>query len=135
MSEEFQPIKQAIEDILNVSASIKRKNHTKKQQTKDLFINIITEMERLTNRSDLMYADHRLDFSSYDEPFLQVIDNLMVICFGSEAYAAITFYLWERINPDGSVNIIPDADGNPIPLENPYDLWNLILVLNPKLAK
>lgn len=135
MSEEFEPIKNAIEEILNVSASVKRKNHTKKQHTKDLFINIITEMERLTNRSDLMYADHRLDFSTYDEPFLQVIDNLMVMCFGSEAYAAITFYLWERVNPDGSINIIPDADGNPIPLENPYDLWNLILVLNPKLAK
>jgi hypothetical protein len=59
----------------------------------------------------------------------------MIICFGSEAYSAITFYLWERINPDGSMNIIPDADGNPIPLDNPYDLWNLIVILNPKLIK
>jgi hypothetical protein len=135
MSDSLDPIKHAIDQMLNVSASLKRKKHTKKQQKKDLFISIIRGMEHVTNRTDLLYADLKLDYSSYDEPFLQIIDSLMVMHFGSDAYAAITYYLWERVNPDGSINEVMDANGNPILMETPYDLWNIIIKINPELDK
>ncbi len=135
MNESFDPIKHAIDQMLNVSASIRRKKHTKKQQTKDLFISIITALEQVTNRTDLLYADLKIDYSTYDEPFLQIIDNLMLMQFGSDAYSAISYYLWERVNPDGSINEIMDGEGNPIMLETPYDLWNIIIKINPNLDK
>jgi hypothetical protein len=135
MNESFDSIKYAIDQILNVSATVRRKKHTKKQQNKDLFISIITSMEEVINRTDLLYADLRLDYSSYDESFLQIIDSLMILHFGSDSHSLITFYLWERINPDGTVNELLDANGTPVIIESPYDLWNIIIKINPELDK
>jgi hypothetical protein len=36
------------------------------------------------------------------------------------------FYLYERVNPDGTINDILDEDNNPIPLAGIEDLWELI---------
>ena len=135
MDEEYKPIKTAINQILNVEAYIKRRKHTKKYQKKETFISIINLLEQVTNRSDLLFADLKIDYSSYDESFLQIIDKLMLLTVGEKAYIVVSFYLWERINPDGSENIINDVNGVPIPLSNPNDLWSTIVKLNPSLEK
>ena len=36
------------------------------------------------------------------------------------------FYLYERVNPDGTLNFITDIDGNEFTLENAEDLWTLV---------
>jgi hypothetical protein len=80
----------------------------------------------LNNRATILYNDLKLDFSTYDESFLEIIDALMFMKFGEEACEVISFYLWERQNLDGSVNELQDAEGNIVPLENATDLWNVI---------
>lgn len=135
MDEEYKPIKTAINQILNVEAYIKRRKHTKKYQKKETFISIINLLQQVTNRSDLLFADLKVDYSSYDESFLQIIDKLMLLTVGEKAYIVVSFYLWERINPDGSENVINDVNGVPIPLSTPNDLWSTIVKLNPSLEK
>jgi len=135
MSEDFNPIKKAVDQILNIDASIKRRKHTKQQQSKELFIDAISSLQQVINRSEIVFADLNIDYSTYDEPFFQIIDKLMMILLGEEAYLIVSFYLWERTNSDGTQNIINDSEGNVIPLDNPHDLWSLIVKLNPKLEK
>lgn len=135
MDEEYKPIKTAINQILNVDAYIKRRKHAKKYQKKETFISIINLLQQVTNRSDLLFADLKVDYSSYDESFLQIIDKLMLLTVGEKAYIVVSFYLWERINPDGSENVINDVNGVPIPLSTPNDLWSTIVKLNPSLEK
>jgi hypothetical protein len=36
------------------------------------------------------------------------------------------FYLYERLNPDGSVNAVIDSEGTEIYLETPMDLWSVV---------
>jgi cell division FtsZ-interacting protein ZapD len=135
MNEDFEPIRSAIDQILNVEASIKRRKHTKKQHTKDLFINVINSLEQVNNRSDILYADLKVDYSTYDESFLQIIDKLMLLYLGEKAYTVVSFYLWERLNPDGSQNMINDLNGVPVPLDNANDLWAVLVKINPNLEK
>jgi len=124
--EEFDNIRQAIDKLLSVKSAIKRKSKTKEVQARELFITIINSLEMLNNRATILYNDLKLDFSTYDESFLEIIDALMFMKFGEEACEVISFYLWERQNLDGSINELQDAEGNVVPLENATDLWNVI---------
>ena len=46
--------------------------------------------------------------------------------FGKQAAEVIFFYVYERINPDGSVNELIDVNNEPIVLNNPSELWDLV---------
>lgn len=135
MNEDFNPIKVAIDKILNVDASIKRRKHTRQQQNKEIFISAISLLEQTINRSEIAFADLKIDYSTYDESFYQVIDKLMMLYLGDKAYLIVSFYLWERNNPDGTQNIINDSEGNVVELNNPHDLWSVVVKLNPNLEK
>jgi len=79
-----------------------------------------------------MYVDLQLDFTTYDESFLDIIDALVILHFGKEGAELIAYYLWDRVNPDGSINPLIDENNNPIVLETASDLWDTLLLMNPK---
>jgi len=111
---------------------IRRKKKSQSDKRKELFISIINSIEQIINRQTLMYAELQLDFASYDEAFLDTIDALIILHFGKECAEVVGYYLWERLNPDGTINPLLDENDNVIILENASDLWNLLLKLNPK---
>ena len=86
-------------------------------------------------RGIILGSDLQLDFRSYDEKFYIIIDYLLELHFGKEGYELISFYLYERINPDGSVNELMDENDNIVPLNTPADLWELLKVNQNKLGR
>ena len=74
----------------------------------------------------MLDADYGVNMARYDEPFFQIIDSLIYLHFGREASELIMFYLYERVNPDGTINDILDENNNPVPLAGVEDLWELI---------
>ena len=135
MQEPYNDIRQAIDELLNVKSSVKRKKQTKQVQHRDLFISIITTLQLMINRSTLGFTELKIDLTSYEEPYLDVIEALLLMRFGKEAFELIAFYLWERENPDGTINDLIDEEGNIVPLESAIDLWNLVIKVNPNLDK
>jgi hypothetical protein len=131
MEQGLSEIQTAINEILNVKSLIRRKKKTQQDKKKELFISIINSIEQITNRQNLMYADLQLDFTNYDEKFLETIDALIVLHFGKEGAEVISYYLWERENPDGSINQLQDAEGTLIVLQTASELWDLLLQMNP----
>jgi hypothetical protein len=83
----------------------------------------------------ILGSDLNLDFTSYDENFYFVIDSLFNMHFGKEAAKLIFFYLYERINPDGTINGLMNENGNVIELSSPSDLWYLIKALQKRKNK
>ncbi len=132
MEQGLTEIQTAINNILNIKSLLRRKKKTQTDKRKELFISIVNSIEQIINRQTLMYADLQLDFSAYDEAFLDTIDALIILHFGKEGAEVIGYYLWERLNPDGTINPLVDENDNVIVLENANDLWNLILKINPK---
>lgn len=131
MEQPLSEIQSAIDQILNVKSSIRKKRKTQTDRKKELFISIVNTIEKVIGRQNLLDVDLSLDFSKYDEPFLDTIDALIVLHFGKEGAELIAFYLWDRLAPDGTVAPVLTADNVEVFLESAEDLWELLLLLNP----
>lgn len=131
MEQPLSEIQSAIDQILNIKSSIRKKRRTQTDKKKELFVSIINTIEKTINRQNLLHVDLNLDFTKYDEPFLDTIDALIVLHFGKEGAELIAFYLWDRLAPDGTVAPVLTADNVEVFLESAEDLWELLLLLNP----
>ena len=83
----------------------------------------------------IMGGDLGLDFTKYDDKFYLVIDGLLGLLYAKEACELIFFYLYERINEDGSTNELIDESGEMVPLISPTDLWYLVKIIQDKVGK
>jgi hypothetical protein len=74
----------------------------------------------------MLESDYGFNTVMYDEPFYQIIDSLIYMHFDEDAADLIMFYLYERVNPDGTFNFVTDINGDEFSLENAEDLWILV---------
>lgn len=126
---EFREIQTAVDGILNVKSVAKRKRKNDSEKKRELFFQIIHSMEEMNVRQNILFADLSLDFSSYDEMFFKVIDQLLLLHFGKKAANLIDFYLYQRINPDGTMNPVYSENGDELFINDAYQLWDLIQVV------
>jgi hypothetical protein len=135
MDEHAKGVQQSIESIIGANTVLKRRKKTEDDINRDTFEKIILTLEQANVRSSIIGGDFKLDFTSYDETFYEIIDNLILMQFGKEASEVIFFYIYERINPDGTVNELADQDNNVVALNNPTDLWMLVNHIKNKTNK
>jgi hypothetical protein len=133
MSNDFKNVQTAIDGLLNVKCVVRRRKKTEQNKKKEMFVQIINGLEETIIRTNIAMIDFGLDYSKYDETFLMVIDALIYMNFGKEAAELISYYLWDRVNPDGTINPVLDEDNNEIIMNDPHELWELLCKLNPKL--
>ena len=127
-------LKRSLDQLLQADTSIKRKNKKVFDQKKELFINLINQFEITLTRSYLIEKDFRINLSKYDENFYQIIDSLILLAFNKEIYEILSFYFYDRYNPDGSKNsLVIEETGEEIFLDSVEDLWRVVLSINPKL--
>jgi hypothetical protein len=128
-------VKKTIESIIGADTKLKRRRKTEEDIKKEKFERIITALERVETRSVLLEEDFKLGLSTYDDMFYDIIDDILELYLGKEAFEIIEFYLRGRYNPDGTINQLLDSGQNVIPLESPSDLWDLIMFLRESIEK
>jgi len=134
MSDPLGNLKQSLDQLLQADTSIKRKNKKIYDQKKELFINLINQFEKAITRSYLMEKDFKVDLSKYEESFYQVIDSLILLAFGKQIYEILSFYFYDRYNPDGTKNsLVIQETEEEIELNNVEDLWNIVVNINPDI--
>ena len=133
MEKDFKGIQTGVETILNAKTVVRRKRRTESEKKKELFNALMNALEEIRVRQALMYADLSLDFSTYDEKFLSAIDILLHMRFGPKCADIIAFYLYDRLNQDGTVNPLIVNGQHEVMLNNPYDLWDFLKKINPKI--
>jgi len=133
MADNFKEVQNAVDNMLNVKSYVRRKKKTQSDKKKEMFVQMINSLDEIFLRQCLMYADMDLDMFKYDEKFLGVIDAMFYLHFGESCSEIITFYLYDRRNPDGTLNPLTDENNTEIILLTPYDLWNLLVSINPKI--
>lgn len=119
-------IKKSIEEIIGAGTIIRNKHPSKDNIQQEKFEKIILALESVEIKTTILNMDFKMDFSDYNEPFYLVIDSLLELWLGKELCELVFFYIYDRINPDGSMNGLMDENGNEIILETPTDLWLLI---------
>lgn len=130
-----QGVKTTLETMIGTDLSLKRKKKSEHDLNRELFEKIIIALERANIRTALVGTEFDIDLSKYDETFYEVIDNLMLMQFGKQAAEVIFFYVYERMNPDGSINELRDANDTPIVLNSPTELWDLVNVIKNATSK
>jgi hypothetical protein len=124
--EGYDEIKKAVDQLLKVNSTVKRKKKAYLDKQKDLFTSIIMAMQAIQIRTSLVSSELKVDFSTYDEMFLQLIDSLILLHFGKDGFEVINFYLYDKFNPDGTVNELFDDEDKIVPSETPEDIWNIL---------
>ena len=133
MEKEYKQVQLGVDEILGTKTLIRRKRKSVLDKKRELFFNVIVMMEELFVRQNLVYADLNLDFTNYDEKFFTIIDMLLYMNFGKQCMELIAFYLYDRVNADGTINALLVNDEEELFLNNPTDLWNLMCKVNPKI--
>ena len=127
-------LKQSLDQLLQADTSVKRKNKKIYDQRKELFVNLINQFEVTITRSYLMEKDFKVNLANYDESFYQIIDSLILLYFGKEIYEILSFYFYERYNPDGSKNTLTiEESGEEVDIKDAEDLFQVISNINPSL--
>jgi len=119
-------IKKSIETIIGTNTVLKRKKKSEEDIHREHFLKIIQLMDELQVRSNILNVDLKLNFYDYDSKFYEIIDRMFMLQYGEDIAEIIFFYVYERLNPDGTINSLQDQEGNEIILNNPFELWNLI---------
>ena len=122
---EIEGIQNQINSIIGTNTKIVRRKKNNDDIKHELFINIITQIELVLNRSTLVHSDFKIDLSDYDEMYLQIIDNLIYLSFGTQAAELIIHYCYDRLEMDGSIPYV-DADGNEREISDPEQLWQVV---------
>jgi len=125
VDKEIEGIQNQINSIIGTNTKIVRRKKNNDDIKHELFINIITQIELVLNRSTLVHSDFKIDLSDYDEMYLQIIDNLIYLSFGSQAAELIIHYCYDRLEMDGSIPYV-DADGNEREISDPEQLWQVV---------
>jgi len=124
-------LQKGIKIMLGADSIIRRKNRSEKNKKKTLFINLIKKYDDALVRSMMMDNQFRLDLSSYEETFYQMIDDLILLTYGEDIYQLIAFYFFERLNDDGTENFIVGPAMEQIFIKTPNDLYDTIQKLYP----
>jgi hypothetical protein len=131
--DQYRNIQDSVDHLLGIKSTVRRKKKTQSERKKELFFFIMTLMEESIVRSNLAYHELQLDLFKFEEKYIQIIDMLMEMNFGEELMDIIGFYLYDRMLEDGTVIPITTEDGQEILLKTPYDLWNLLVAINPRI--
>jgi len=131
----FREIQNAVDHLLNVKSVAKRKKKNENDKKREIFFQLINNIDQINVRQTLLFADLRVDFSTYDEKFFEVIDGLIQMSFGKQCSDLIGFYLYDRFNVDGSMIPILTEDGRELYLNDPYELWDLMKLINKKIIE
>jgi hypothetical protein len=119
-------IKKSIEEIIGSNTILKNKKPSQENIQREIFEKIILSLETAEVKNIILASEFAINLSNYNEHYYTAIDGLLALHFGNEIYELIMFYLYDRMNPDGSFNELEDSEGNVITLMSPNDLWDLI---------
>ena len=132
MNNHANSVRQSVGDIIGSNTFLKLKRKTEDDLQREQFESIILLLEEIEVRSIILSNDLKIDLASYDEKFYMLIEKLLSIHFGDEANEIIFYYIYDRINPDGSVNELRDEKDNVVLLTSPSDLWDVVKLIQSK---
>jgi len=128
-----EELKKAFDELLNSTTSLKRKKKNNTERKKEIFLKVVNLCESVITREVLLAADFKIHLDTYNEDFYIIMDSLLLLYLGKEGFELVSFYLYDRINPDGTINYLMDQDNNEVVLETSEDLFNLLCKVNPTL--
>ena len=91
-----------------------------------VFITMVNKLEKTINMEHKLFEVGGIDGHKLTDNLWWVIENCFKFIYGIEAAHTVSWYLYERKNPDGKIVPLEDNDGKKFILKNPKMLWAYI---------
>jgi hypothetical protein len=122
-----EKIKSYIDDILGTKSSLKNKLPSKKSYERELFCNMLRDLQFVNGRTMGMKHDYKINMMDYDDPFYTAIECLIKLHYSKEQQNIINWWLYDKFLPTGEVLILTNKDTEEIiPSDTPEEVWDLI---------
>ena len=130
---DVKKIKKYIDEILNTKSSLIAKRPVKQDKLKQLFCNVLNELQFVNARAVGMKHDFNIDFTEYDDPFFRAISSLIKLHFNEKQRSMINWWLYDKFLPSGDILVLNDNDTHEeIPTETAEDIWDLLQELKKR---
>ena len=134
--DEVKNIKKKIDEILGTKSSLREKIHTKKDQERELFCEVLRQLQFVNARTLGLKHDFKLNMVEYDDPFYIAIESLIKLQFNQEQRSIINWWIYDKFLPSGDILILTDNETEDIiPSDTPEDVWDLIIAIKEKNEK
>lgn len=131
-----QQLTNLLELYLKASPKVTQKRPSKNIMEKELFIETLTLLQEIEDRRDFMEDEMGMDMTTYEEKFIQVIENLFNINYSPEQVAIVQYYIYEyplediegdkiELRVNGKKSVVVD-------FKTPEDVWNVVQSLGKK---
>ena len=125
--ENVEKIKSYIDDVLGTKSSLRKKLPSKISHKKQLFCEILQNLQFINGRTMGMKHDYKVNMMDYDDPFYIIIENLIKLNYTQEQQNVINWWLYDKFLPTGEILILTNKDTEEIiPTDSPEDIWELI---------
>ena len=125
-----EQIRKVLKEIFSLRYRIKTKAVPKSEMDKRAFIDIITTIKEINERTEFMASELGIDNVGYDDLFFRVIEDLMRIAFTKKQVMLIEMYLNEiqymKEDWDGTITVNIGSREEVVQFETPEDVWNAI---------
>tara|TARA_R110000744_G_scaffold246818_7_gene363269 strand:- start:296 stop:694 length:399 start_codon:yes stop_codon:yes gene_type:complete len=126
MDDEFEgrkDLRQLFESILGSNIAIK---DTIVFNDESVFILIVNKLEKSHNDDEALFELTGIDLNKSKSELWFVIEALLKMHYGNDAFDMIMWYLLDRFNPDGKVVPFEDPKGKTFSLLTAKDLYAFI---------
>ena len=133
---EVKEIKKQIDEILGAKSNLREKIHTKRDQERQMFCDILRQLQFVNGRTLSMKHDFKVNMMEYDDPFYIAIENLLKLNYTKEQRNLINWWLYDKYLPTGEVLILTHQKTEEvIPSDTPEEIWDLIMDIKNKNEK
>ena len=126
-------IKSYIDDVLGAKSSLRDKLPSKKSREKELFCEILRNLQFVNSRTLGMKHDYKVNMMDYDDPFYVALENMFQLHYTREQRNLVNWWLYDKFLPTGEILVLNDSETNEeIPTETAEDIWDLLQDLKLK---
>lgn len=132
MGEEFSDkddLKKLFESILGSNINIK---DTMVINDESIFCLIVNKLDKAKNDDEALFELTNIDLTKSKSELWFVIEALLKIHYGQDAYDMILWYIFDRFNPDGKIVPFEDEKGKVFSLLTAKDLYAFVKHRFPK---
>ena len=126
--DERRYLQQVFEDILGIDIELKEDLGN---QVKKVFTRTIKKLEGIIKKEDKMHKAG-IDISKFIDPYMVVIENLILLSFGDAMSQLILWYLYDRKTKKGKLVPFQDNAGEEHFIKDEEELWRYIRKLGFK---
>ena len=120
-------IKSYIDDVLGATSTLKEKLPTRKLRERELFCEILRNLQFVNTRTIGMKHDYKINMMDYDDPFYVALENLFKLNYTQEQRNLVNWWLYDKFLPTGEVLVLTDKTTEEIiPSDTPEDIWDLV---------